>query len=209
MRSRIASIRGWPWTFSSRYGPPRAGSTTAPGPRSTSSPGRIPPPRSSSLPSSGACTPQGSGGGDQHDGVGLERAPKIAKDCGFEHVVAKLWWQNDELLAAEKANLDAVVDAVDAVCVGNEIIQKGIADHDRLVREVDEARNDSGVPSRRGSSRRTGTLPRPGDRGRRLLLPQRAPLAGGPAQRPADRGQLGQRGLPWHRRKRRASPTTG
>ena len=77
---------------------------------------------------------------------GLERAPQIAKDCGFEHVVAKLWWQNDELLAAEKANLDAVVDAVDAVCVGNEIIQKGIADHDRLVREVDEARERFGRP---------------------------------------------------------------
>jgi exo-beta-1,3-glucanase (GH17 family) len=77
---------------------------------------------------------------------GLERAPQIAKDCGFEHVVAKLWWQNDELLAAEKANLDTAVGAVDAVCVGNEIIQKGIADHDRLVREVDEARERFGVP---------------------------------------------------------------
>ena len=77
---------------------------------------------------------------------GLERAPQIAKDCGFEHVVAKLWWQNDELLATEKANLDAAIDAVDAVCVGNEIIQKGIADHDRLVRELDEARERFGVP---------------------------------------------------------------
>ena len=77
---------------------------------------------------------------------GLERAPRIAKDCGFEHVVAKLWWQDDELLAMEKANLDAAVDAVDAVCVGNEIIQKGIADHDRLVREVDEARERFGRP---------------------------------------------------------------
>jgi len=77
---------------------------------------------------------------------GLERAPQIAKECGFEHVVAKLWWQNDELLAAEKANLDVAVDAVDAVCVGNEIIQKGIADHDRLVREVDEARERLGLP---------------------------------------------------------------
>ena len=46
----------------------------------------------------------------------------------------------------EKANLDAAVDAVDAVCVGNEIIQKGIADHDRLVREVDEARERFGRP---------------------------------------------------------------
>jgi exo-beta-1,3-glucanase (GH17 family) len=77
---------------------------------------------------------------------GLERAPKIAKDCGFEHVVAKLWWQNDELLATEKANLDAAVSAVDAVCVGNEIIQKGIADHDRLVKEVDDARERFGLP---------------------------------------------------------------
>ena len=77
---------------------------------------------------------------------GLERAPEIAKQVGFDHVVAKLWWQNDELLAIEKANLDTVIDAVDAVCVGNEIIQKGIADHDRLVREVDEARSRWGRP---------------------------------------------------------------
>ena len=77
---------------------------------------------------------------------GLEHAPRIARECGFEHVVAKLWWQTDELLTAEKANLDAAVDDVDAVCVGNEIIQKGIADHDRLVREVDAARERFGRP---------------------------------------------------------------
>jgi len=77
---------------------------------------------------------------------GLERAPKIAKDIGFEHVVAKLWWQDDDLLAREKANLDDALDAVDAVCVGNEIIQKGIADLERLVREVDEVRERSGRP---------------------------------------------------------------
>lgn len=77
---------------------------------------------------------------------GLERAPQIAKDCGFEHVVAKLWWQNDDLLTTEKENLDAAAGAVDAVCVGNEIIQKGIADHDRLVRELDEARERFGIP---------------------------------------------------------------
>jgi exo-beta-1,3-glucanase (GH17 family) len=77
---------------------------------------------------------------------GLEHAPRIAKDCGFEHVVAKIWWQNEELLATEKANLDAAIDSVDAVCVGNEIIQKGIADHDRLVRELDEARERFGRP---------------------------------------------------------------
>ena len=81
---------------------------------------------------------------------GLERAPQIAKDRGFEHVVAKLWWQNEELLAKEKANLDEAVNAVDAVCVGNEIIQKGIADHDRLVREVDEARERFGLPATTG-----------------------------------------------------------
>src|SRR5262245_49508648 len=56
---------------------------------------------------------------------GLEHAPQVAKDVGFEHVVAKIWWQDDELLATEKANLDTVVEHVDAVCVGNEIIQKG------------------------------------------------------------------------------------
>jgi exo-beta-1,3-glucanase (GH17 family) len=77
---------------------------------------------------------------------GLERAPAIAKQCGFEHVVAKLWWQDDELLALEKENLERAIDAVDAVCVGNEIIQKGIADHDRLVAEVDDVRRRFGRP---------------------------------------------------------------
>ncbi len=77
---------------------------------------------------------------------GLERAPEIAKSVGFEHVVAKLWWQDDDLLAREKANLDQARDAVDAVCVGNEIIQKGIADLERLVREMDEVRERSGRP---------------------------------------------------------------
>lgn len=77
---------------------------------------------------------------------GLEQAPQIAKDCGFEHVVAKLWWQDDELLAREKANLAATIDTVDAVCLGNEVIQKGIADHDRLVHEIDQARKHFGLP---------------------------------------------------------------
>jgi exo-beta-1,3-glucanase (GH17 family) len=85
---------------------------------------------------------------------GLERAPEIAKAVGFDHVVAKLWWQDDELLAREQANLDAVLgavaDAVDAVCVGNEIVQKGIADIDRLTREVDGARERYGKPTTTG-----------------------------------------------------------
>ena len=34
---------------------------------------------------------------------GLERAPQIAKSVGFDHVVAKLWWQDEELLALEKS----------------------------------------------------------------------------------------------------------
>ena len=61
-------------------------------------------------------------------------------------MVAKIWWQNDDLLAREKANLDAVIGDVDAVCVGNEIVQKGIADIDRLTREVNEARDRYGRP---------------------------------------------------------------
>ena len=81
---------------------------------------------------------------------GLERAPQIAKRIGFDHVVAKLWWQDDELLAREQANLDAAIDSVDAVCVGNEIVQKGIADLDRLVREVDAARERYGKPATTG-----------------------------------------------------------
>jgi exo-beta-1,3-glucanase (GH17 family) len=77
---------------------------------------------------------------------GLENAPRIAKDCGFEHVIAKIWWQNDELLAMEKTNLDGVIDHVDAVCVGNEIMQKGIADFDGLSKEMAEAKERYGRP---------------------------------------------------------------
>lgn len=77
---------------------------------------------------------------------GVEQAPQIAKDLGFRHVVTKLWWQDNDLLLREKANLDHAHDTVDAVCVGNEIIQKGIADLERLVREVDEVRERSGLP---------------------------------------------------------------
>ena len=72
---------------------------------------------------------------------GLERAPQIAKQIGFRYVVAKLWWQDSELLAQEKANLDKAIDAVDAICVGNEVIEKGITDLDGLRREVDDIRN--------------------------------------------------------------------
>ena len=57
-----------------------------------------------------------------------------------------MWWQDDELLAAEKANLDRTIEFVDAVCVGNEIMQKGIADLDGLTREIDEARARFGRP---------------------------------------------------------------
>ena len=77
---------------------------------------------------------------------GLQRAPQIAKDVGFAHVVAKLWWQDEELLAVEKSNLEPTIEFVDAVCVGNEIIQKGIADVDRLVQEVDGVRERFGRP---------------------------------------------------------------
>jgi exo-beta-1,3-glucanase (GH17 family) len=78
---------------------------------------------------------------------GVEHAPRIAKSVGFDHVVAKIWWQDDELLALEQTNLDAGIDAVDAVCVGNEIVQKGIADLDRLAKEVDAARARYGRPT--------------------------------------------------------------
>jgi exo-beta-1,3-glucanase (GH17 family) len=81
---------------------------------------------------------------------GVERAPQIAKSVGFDHVVAKMWWQDDDLLAREQANLDAVVGAVDAVCVGNEIVQKGVADVDRLIQEVNAARERYGKPTTTG-----------------------------------------------------------
>ena len=84
--------------------------------------------------------------GDQHHGIRARTRPADRQGLRLrtrrgQAVVAKR-----RAPRQEKANLDAAVDAVDAVCVGNEIIQKGIADHDRLVRELDEARERFGVP---------------------------------------------------------------
>lgn len=57
---------------------------------------------------------------------GLEAVPRVAKEVGFHHVIAKLWWATDELLEVEKANLAEAIDDVDAIVVGNEPVHKAI-----------------------------------------------------------------------------------
>ena len=55
---------------------------------------------------------------------GTEATPRIAKELGFEHVIAKLWWTDDATLEIEKANLAQEVEHVDAIVVGNETVHK-------------------------------------------------------------------------------------
>lgn len=57
---------------------------------------------------------------------GTEATPRIAKDLGFTHVIAKLWWADDDVLAVEKANLGQQIDHIDAIVVGNETVYKAV-----------------------------------------------------------------------------------
>lgn len=69
---------------------------------------------------------------------GLESAPRIAKEVGFEYVIAKLWWPDEEILEVEKANLAQEIAYVDAIVIGNEPIHKaylrGVPPDDALAR---------------------------------------------------------------------------
>ena len=57
---------------------------------------------------------------------GLEAAPRIAGEIGFQHVIAKLWWPDEETFALEKQNLAAEIDSIDAIVVGNETVNKAV-----------------------------------------------------------------------------------
>ncbi len=59
---------------------------------------------------------------------GLEAVPRVAKEVGFQHVIAKLWWATDDLLDVEKANVAEAIDDIDAIIVGNEPVHKAIFD---------------------------------------------------------------------------------
>lgn len=71
---------------------------------------------------------------------GLENAPHIAKRLGFKFVIAKLWWASEQSLEIEKANLDSSISFVDAICVGNEVIQKSTADINGLIAQMSAVR---------------------------------------------------------------------
>ena len=57
---------------------------------------------------------------------GLEAAPRVAKQLGFRHVIAKLWWADDATFAQEKRNLAAAIADIDAIVVGNETVHKAM-----------------------------------------------------------------------------------
>jgi exo-beta-1,3-glucanase (GH17 family) len=57
---------------------------------------------------------------------GLEAVPRVAKQVGFQHVIAKLWWADDPTLEIEKQNVDKAIDDIDAIVVGNEPVHKAI-----------------------------------------------------------------------------------
>ena len=130
---------------------------------------------------------------------GLERAPQIAKDCGFEHVVAKLWWQNDELLASRRRTwtgssmrLTPCVSATRSSRKGSRITIDSSARSTRPER--------FGRPVDRVPASGLAVLPGPGDGSRRLLVPERPPLVGAASERSFDCRQLGCGGLPTRRR---------
>lgn len=84
---------------------------------------------------------------------GLEATPRIAKDVGFEHVIVKLWWPDEQTFEVEKANLAREIDAVDAIVVGNETVNKAVHRGEssdqavkRLHEEIEGIQAEYGLP---------------------------------------------------------------
>ena len=91
---------------------------------------------------------------------GLETAPRVAKEVGFDYVIAKLWWANDEALETEKRNLAAEIDHIDAIVMGNETVNKAIrrgesgeAAVERLRTEIESLQHAYGKPVTTGLHR--------------------------------------------------------
>jgi exo-beta-1,3-glucanase (GH17 family) len=91
---------------------------------------------------------------------GLEAAPRVAKQIGFRHVIAKLWWADDPTLAIEKRNLEGAIADVDALVVGNETVHKAALRGEssdeavaRLRREIEGLQRAYGKPVTTGLHR--------------------------------------------------------
>jgi exo-beta-1,3-glucanase (GH17 family) len=91
---------------------------------------------------------------------GMEAAPRIAKETGFQHAIAKLWWPDEETFALEKQNLAAEIDHIDAIVVGNEPVHKAIFRGDsgewalaRLRAEIEDLQQAYGKPVTTGLHR--------------------------------------------------------
>lgn len=91
---------------------------------------------------------------------GCEATPRIAKEVGFEHVVAKLWWTDDQTLEVEKRNVDKEIESIDAIVVGNETVHKAVsrgqqpqAAVDRLGDEIEKLQKRHGKPVTTGLHR--------------------------------------------------------
>lgn len=84
---------------------------------------------------------------------GMESIPRIARELGFTHVIAKLWWPDEETFTIEKQHLANEVDAIDAIVVGNETINKALQRGEntvdavaRLRLEIEHLQQTYGVP---------------------------------------------------------------
>ncbi len=91
---------------------------------------------------------------------GCEATPRIAKDVGFEYVVAKLWWTDDQTLEVEKRNVDTEIESIDAIVVGNETVHKAVGRGqqaqvavDRLGTEIEQLQQRYGKPVTTGLHR--------------------------------------------------------
>lgn len=91
---------------------------------------------------------------------GCEATPRIAKEVGFEHVIAKLWWTDDATLEVEKGNVEAEIGSIDAIVVGNETVHKAVARGaqpqaavDRLGSEIEQLQRRYGKPVTTGLHR--------------------------------------------------------
>jgi len=76
----------------------------------------------------------------------LSDAPKIAKEIGFSHVIAGIYWFDDAQLEREKQAASDQWPHYDALIVGNEGLLTGRYTRDRLVEEVESLQRLIGKP---------------------------------------------------------------
>ena len=76
----------------------------------------------------------------------LAQVPRIAKQVGFTHVIAGLFWFDDAQLGREKAAALAQQAFIDAYVLGNEGLQGGRYTRQRLTTEITQLKAGTGRP---------------------------------------------------------------